>query len=253
MLLASAAALVTTTVTFAASCDVAGPQAPRDLEALGGHNPVKFDLAGPPSAMNLCNIHFHKNAEHKGPGFRRSAGSGEHGGFACEVVSPLHAQMGHGEGPAGEKACHNVTAGDTIEVHWVFTSCNVQPGPGLGSCLSEACSNPQLRVEAAVFEVTDDGHGLDFGNFDVGPGRRQPASLPVSPAATLYRGSTTGPSYSGTVCSPFQVTWNVRHGCQAIDLTSLNEWCDDNVFGEDHAHGVRELVTDSDLLAPIDR
>lgn len=37
--------------------------------------------------------------------------------------------------------------GDTIEVHWVYTSCDVQPGPTLGSCLSDACANPDLRVE----------------------------------------------------------------------------------------------------------
>jgi hypothetical protein len=36
-------------------------------------------------------------------------------------------------------------------VHWVYSSCAVQPGQGLGSCLSAARANAQLRVEAQVF------------------------------------------------------------------------------------------------------
>ena len=50
--------------------------------------------------------------------------------------------------------------GDTIEVHWVHTTCDVDPGKGLGSCLSDACANPQLRVEAQVFLVVNDENAL---------------------------------------------------------------------------------------------
>ena len=39
--------------------------------------------------MNLCNIHTHTNAEHKGPGFSMHAGSGEHGGYKCNQTSEL--------------------------------------------------------------------------------------------------------------------------------------------------------------------
>lgn len=31
--------------------------------------------------MNLCNIHFHKNAEHKGGEFTKYAGNGDGNGF----------------------------------------------------------------------------------------------------------------------------------------------------------------------------
>jgi hypothetical protein len=31
--------------------------------------------------MNLCNIHFHKNAEHKGGEFTQYAGNGDGDGF----------------------------------------------------------------------------------------------------------------------------------------------------------------------------
>lgn len=43
-----------------------GPQAPRDLDSLKGTNARLFSDAPDSTAMNLCNIHFHKNAEHKG-------------------------------------------------------------------------------------------------------------------------------------------------------------------------------------------
>ena len=37
-----------------------------------------------------------------------------------------------------------------------------------------------------------------------------------------------------------------------LDINSLGAWCKaGNVFAEDHAHGVRKLVTNPMLLAPI--
>ena len=43
-----------------------GPQAPRDIGSLVGTNNRVFGPAPSYAQMNLCNIHFHKNAEHKG-------------------------------------------------------------------------------------------------------------------------------------------------------------------------------------------
>jgi len=43
-----------------------GPQSPRDIDAIAGNNPRSFSAAPASAEMNLCNIHFHKNAEHKG-------------------------------------------------------------------------------------------------------------------------------------------------------------------------------------------
>jgi hypothetical protein len=67
-----------------------------------------------------------------------------------------------------------------------------------------------------------------------------------------YLGSTTGTAYDNeTTCSPLQVTWSVRRDCRPLALESLDEWCRDNVFNEDHAHGVRTLVTVPGLLSQI--
>ena len=133
-------------------CQGYGPQTPRDISMKSGSNPRVFTLAPPASEMNLCNIHTHTNAEHKGPGYTVSAGTGEHGGFKCnETASLTEAEL---KDPAdGHGAFHGIKPGDTIEVHWVHTSCDVKPGKGLGSCLSEACANPQLRVEAQVSPI----------------------------------------------------------------------------------------------------
>jgi hypothetical protein len=46
-----------------------GPQTPRDISATAGENLRVFTLAPEATRMNLRNIHFHVNAEHKGPGF----------------------------------------------------------------------------------------------------------------------------------------------------------------------------------------
>ena len=231
----------------AESCAGAGPQSPRDITSAAGSNPRVLSPAPASSQMNLCNIHFHQQAEHRGPGFSAGPAAGEHGGYQCNA--------GAATAPSGDPVCESVRVGDTVEVHWVFTTCDVDPGPGLGSCLAANCSNPQLRVETQVFEVTSEG-GLDFDDFDYAASQtapfRQPQALPGGTGAPVtYAGSTTGPSYSGEVCSPLQVTWSVRPECAALNVESLGRWCESNPFEESQAHGVRELVTNPDLLSPI--
>ncbi len=39
--------------------------------------------------MNLCNIHAHSNAEHKGPGFSVFVGDDASGGYACNKTADL--------------------------------------------------------------------------------------------------------------------------------------------------------------------
>ena len=234
-------------------CRKFGPQAPRDIAVRSGANTHNFPLALPAGELNLCNIHFHAHAEHKGPGFALSAGHGEHGGFKCNDTETLTAD--ELKAPQGD-VCHGLHAGESIEVHWVYTSCDVAPGAGLGACMSEQCANPALRVESQVFLLTNGGSGADFAGFayagDVVNGFHQPRALPGKTGEpVIFRGSTTGPKYTEENCSPLQVTWSVRPACAKLDIASLGKWCGTNPFGENHAHGVRELVTSPDLLAEI--
>jgi hypothetical protein len=56
-------------VNAADICTGFGPQTPRDISNVTGSNKRLFNLAPLSAALNLCNIHTHTNAEHKGPGF----------------------------------------------------------------------------------------------------------------------------------------------------------------------------------------
>lgn len=238
-------------------CTGFGPQTPRDIASTAGANPQSFSLAPSTATMNLCNLHTHTNAEHKGPGFSVFAGAGDDGGYKCAESGDLTAaeleDPHNGHGPYG-----GVKPGDTIEVHWVYSSCQVAPGPGLGACLSDACGNPQLRVEAQVFLLVNDPNALDFADFGydggMAGGFHQPKALPTGTGdPVVFAGSTTGPSYTQAKCSPLQVTWSVRPACAKLDINSLHAWAEEgNVFEENHSHGVRQLVTAPNLLAPIE-
>jgi hypothetical protein len=227
------------------SCAGAGPQAPRDVTMARGSNRITFAKAPPAGEMHLCDIHFHKFAEHRASGFLEQAGEGNHRGYVCNGRAP---QAGH---EAAGEGCQGISIGDTIEVHWVFTTCDVAPAPTLDSCFTDTCQNPQLRVEARVFYLTDDAAAAEFGKFAGDSSGR--VSLPQAERAVEYLGATTGDKYNDGTCSPFQVTWNVSSVCRALELQSINAWCgkDKNAFKEDHAHGVRQLVTAPELLAPI--
>lgn len=253
LLIAAVSVLAPATAGAAALCQGFGPQTPRDISAKAGANPQVYAHAPASTAMNLCNIHFHTNAEHKGPGFSIFAGKGEFGGYQCNGSADLTAAE---LAKPAKNACKGIKPGDTIEVHWVHSSCNVKPGKGLGSCLSKACANPQLRVEAQTFLVVNDPKAADFGSFAYGGnvvnGVHQPKALPKGTGSpVVFAGSTTGPSYTQAKCSPFQVTWSVRPACQKVHIGTLSKWCEGNVFKENHAHGVRQLVTAPELLAKI--
>jgi len=238
------------------ACEGFGPQTPRDIDALAGTNKRIFEIAPPSNEMNLCNIHFHNNAEHKAKDFSIYAGEGDHGhggGYQCGMSKSLStAEL---SAPKGE-ICNGLKPGDTIEVHWVHTSCEVKPGKGLGSCVSPACANPDLRVETQVFTVVNDKNALNFNDLtydgNMVNGLHQAKAIPASTGAPVeFLGSTTGPKYTEQSCSPYQVTWSVRPQCAKVDINSLGEWCKGNVFEEDHAHGVRKLVTNPKLLSQI--
>ena len=233
-------------------CLDAGPQTPRDISNGYGLNTVTFPTAPASTEMNLCNIHTHTQAEHRGPGFSLAVSDGT-AGFACNDSRNLTAA----ELEPAPGAYEGVKPGDTIEVHWVHTTCDATPGPGLGACVPEQCSDPLLRVETQVFLVVNDPHAMDFMDLayqgNVVNGLHQPRSLPTSTGTPVeFLGSTTGPSYTQAVCSPAQVTWSVRPQCERLDINSLHRWAEsENAFKETKSHGVRELVTAPELLSPI--
>lgn len=236
-----------------------GPQSPRDIDSLDGSNPIAFNAAPERSRMNLCNIHFHKNAEHKGGEFAKYAGNGDGKGYQSGYV--YSGQLTKAElAPVGQAICPSkhgaLYPGDTIEVHYVHSSAQIKPGPTLGSCLSDAIKNPQLRVEAQVYVLVNDKNAQDFIELTEHRkvnGYYQSPNIPDNTGKPVhYAGSTTGPGYNEKA-SPFQVTWNVRPKVAKVDIESVGQWCKGNTFNEDHAHGVRNLVINRALLSRIQR
>ena len=237
-------------------CVSFGPQTPRDIDKKAGENKVRFSSAPSYKEMNLCDIHFHNHAEHKAKDFSIYAGDGNQGiggGYQCNISKSLSkAEL---KAPKNY-ICKGIKPGDTIEVHWVYSSCDVKPGPGLGTCLSESCANPDLRAETQVFTVVNDPSALNFNDFSYAGhtvnGYHQTKSLPTNTGKPVeFMGSTTGPNYSDQKCSPLLVSWSVRPLCAKVDINSLGEWCKNNVFEEDKADGVRKLVVNPKLLSKI--
>ena len=234
-----------------------GPQSPRDVNSLVGTNPIQFSQALSFTKMNLCNIHFHKNAEHSGGEFTTYAGNGDGKGFQSGFK--YSGKLNKAElTPTKNAICPSehgaLTAGDTIEVHYVHSSAQVAPGPTLGACLNDAINNPQLRVETQVFVLVNDNKALDFTALtasEIKQGFHQAVNIPNNTGdAIQYNGSTTGPGYN-EIGSPFQVSWSVRPKVAKVNINTVGKWCEGNVFNEDHAHGVRNLVTNPALLSPI--
>jgi len=236
-----------------------GPQSPRDIDNAAGNNNILFNEAPAYTEMNLCNIHFHKNAEHKGGEFTTYAGNGNGHGYlsgykysgklSAKELAPLNSEVcnsHHGDGA--------LQAGDTIEVHYVHSTAQVKPGPTLGSCLSEAIGNPQLRVETQVYVLVNDKHAASFKDltkYKKVKGLYQALNIPNNTGtAVQYEGSTTGPGYNEKG-SPYQVSWSVRPQVAKVNIETVGKWCEGNDFEENHAHGVRNLVINPKLLSQI--
>lgn len=234
-----------------------GPQSPRDIDASDGANARTFEEAPMPDEMSLCNIHFHESAEHRGGEFTTYRGNGDGRGTATGFVYSGElddAELAPLDEPIGSGAYGDLLPGDTIEVHYVYSTAQVAPGPTLGACLSESIVNPQLRVEAQVYVLVNDADALDFEALtaiDEVDGRPQAINVPDDTGAPVrYAGSTTGPAYN-EAGSPLQVSWSVRPQVAKVDIRSVGAWLEDNPFDERYAHGVRNLVMNPALLSPI--
>jgi len=234
-----------------------GPQSPRDIDAEAGNNRRIFNRAPASTEMNLCNIHFHESAEHKAKDYSHYAGNGngEGSGSGYKYSGTLSkAELAPVKHNACPSAHSDQEPGDTIEVHYVYTTAQVKPGATLGACLSDAIKNPQLRVEAQVYVLVNDKNALDFKeltSYKKVDGLYQATGIPDNTGVPVqYEGSTTGPGYNEKG-SPFQVTWGVRPHVAKVNIETVGTWCEGNDFKEDHGHGVRNLVVNPDLLSAM--
>ncbi len=234
-----------------------GPQSPRDIDLVKGENHRAFKLAPAYAQMDLCDIHFHENAEHKGGEFTTFAGNGDgHGyGTGFKYSGELsEAELADAGKEFGVTEHGSLVPGDTIEVHYVYSTAKATLGPTLGTCFSEAVVNPQLRVETQVYVLVNNPDALDFGELvkiEAVDGLNQAVGIPSNTGTPIqYAGSTTGPGYN-EIGSPYQATWSVRPQVAKVNILTVGAWLAGNIFDEDHAHGVRNLVTNPNLLSNI--
>lgn len=236
-----------------------GPQSPRDIDQAYGTNLRSFGTAPNRGNLNLCNIHFHKNAEHKGGEFTTFAGNGDGKGHNTGYIYDGQLSASQLQ-PVKGKVCSakgsSLNVGDTLEVHFVYSSAQVKPGPTLGACLADSTMNPSLRVEGQVIVLANDKNAVNFSKLthvEKVNGYYQAPNIPTNTGNPIeYLGSTTGPGYNEKA-SPLQVSWSVRPEVAVVNINSVGQWCNDNVFKEDHAHGVRNLVQNPKLLSPISK
>lgn len=234
-----------------------GPQSPRDIDSAGGSNPRIFSPAPGHREMNLCNIHFHDGAEHRGGEFTTSNGNGDghgHGpGFRFDgaLSEAERAPWPREVGETGTGALH---PGDTVELHYVYTTADADPGPELETCIGGPILNPQLRIEAQVLVLVNDAEARDFGaltRLAVLDGFHQAPGLPGDTGTPVrYAGSTTGAEYNESA-SPYQVSWGVRPRVLKVSIASVEDWLADNLFGEEAARDARNLVINPDLLSAM--
>jgi len=237
-----------------------GAQSPRDIDSKIGVNTKATTTAPASSQMNLCDIHFHKSAEHKGGEFTTYAGNGNGEGYGSGYKYSGTLTKEELTSYTIENEHNPLYSGDTIEVHYVYTTnTGNRLGHGLGTCL-EGGENPLLRVEAEVYVLVNDENALDFTQINAiegkGTSHAQASHIPDVNATTAvqYEGSTTGPGYNETF-SPYQVTWSVRPHVERVNIKTVQEWFEGDgasIFEEEHAHGVRNLVTNKELLSPIE-
>ena len=127
----------------------------------------------------------------------------------------------------------DLVPGDTIELHYVHTTAQVEPGPTLGACLADSIGNPQLRVEAQVYVLVNDPDAADFVTLtqvEQVDGLYQAVNMPNDTGTPIaYNGSTTGPSFN-EAGSPLQVSWSVRPQVMKVSITSVEAWLSDNIF-----------------------
>jgi hypothetical protein len=234
-----------------------GPQSPRDIDRNEGTNPVVFSTSPAYQQMNLCNIHIHKFAEHKGGQFTTYAGPGDGQGHDTGYrysgsLSPSELR------PVPGTICPDLHGGstvlkpgDTIEAHYVYSTAPVKPGDDLGACSNDYITNPQLRVNAQVYVLVNDTTAADFLRLtatDRVNGFYQAPYLPTGTGRPVdYAGSTTGPKYN-TKGSSLQVSWSVRPEVLKVNIVTVGMWCTAN---HRDAEGVRNLVVEPAFLSPI--
>jgi hypothetical protein len=115
--------------------------------------------------------------------------------FTIFISSSAYAEHAGGEFTNYVAKGDGLQSGDTIEIHYVHSSAQIELGPTLGACLAESIMNPKLRVEAQVYALVNDEGAVDFAELtavDNQSGYHQATGIPNGTSTpVVYAGATT--------------------------------------------------------------
>merc|ERR1719215_1493037 len=222
----------------------------------------------------LCpvNVHWHLGAEHLSVGEFDDHGTGpadnshhrrlaSHNvtrqGFRCHKYNANDAKFTtayHWE------HCKEMQVGETYEVQWPHSAAGACGSPyqyqtpfydGIFCMdgiimLSPLNTFTKIGVQSQVFTIVND-ENYYYPNLMRGMIVDGEYGMDVG----KYTGSTTGTTRDNTICSRYTpITWHVDRKCHLISASSFDKMCadmktqSDDMSGDLHAHGSRELVAD---------
>jgi hypothetical protein len=235
------------------------------------------------SSMCPVNVHWHLGTEHYSAGEYDEGGDGPHGnqprpdwanrdlaegevrdGFRCHHYDAEDPKF---TTPYNWQHCEGMEVGETYEVHWPHSAagacgtvnqyqspfydgvfCNLDMD-GLTGLLETA--GPQgiasaVGVHGQIFTIVNDEEYY-YGDMI----RGMIVDGDMGKDIHYYTGSTTGTSRDNEMCSSYApITWQVDRKCHMISASSFDKLCydmkmqRDDMSGDLHAHGSRELVHD---------
>jgi len=223
----------------------------------------------------LCpvNVHWHLGAEHRSAGeyqetddsFTESGPEAEHRRLSGDDSVRLGFRCSHYDAnneifttPYNWQHCVGLVVGETYEVHWPHSAAGACGTPWqyqtpfydgvfcTGGIISLDPLNTfeKIGVQAQIFTIVND-------ESKYYPDLMRGMIMDGQMGADIgkYTGSTTGTSRNNEVCSKFTpITWQVDRKCHMISASSFDKMCadmkaqQDDMSGDLHAHGARELV-----------
>jgi hypothetical protein len=220
--------------------------------------------------QGMCpvNVHWHLGAEHRSEGQYDENGKGPHEhrrlaegkvrlGFRCMAYDENDAKF---TTPYHWQYCKDMKVGETYEVHWPHSAAGACTTPfqyqtpfydgvfcnsGIIS-LDPLNTYQKIGVQGQVFTIVNDEK---YYYPDLIRGMIVDGHMGTDMA--YYTGSTTGTSRNNEVCSRYTpITWQVDRKCHLISASSFDKMCADmltqrdDMSGDVHPHGARELVLD---------
>jgi len=224
------------------------------------------------NGMCAVNVHWHLGAEHYSVGEFDEHGTApmdhsSHGrrmaddiraGFKCHHYDAHDSKFTM---PYTWKFCENMVVGESYEIHWPQSKAGACGTPnqyqtpfydgvfctdGIIS-LSPLNTFSTIGVQGQVFTIVNDE---DYYYPDLFRGMIVDGTMGQD--ITYYTGSTTGTTRNNEICSQYApITWQVDRKCHMISASSFDKMCydmknqRDDMSGDMHPHGARELVLDS--------